>query len=210
MNNIRYQIGLVEANNRKSNPNEIFEAIYHKSKLFLKEDFVDLLFSKINRIYDFHEIHIQWKTFHENNTALLLYIETLQKPINLNPELISFTDEHLDSVVKLNQLLTNTITSANVFVNITEKKLKKRVCSDSFKEWDKKRRHFYDNQFSYRFLYELRNYAQHNDIPLSDIGFNVANASIKKLSILIMVNDHFINDYNWKKISRMKFQPSLK
>ncbi len=75
--------------------------------------------------------------------------------------------------IELNRLLMNYLSSIRTYLDHSETKLKKRYgkSSSEFDNFKKCTSEFYDNKFAYRFIYKLRNYAQHIELPISIIGY---------------------------------------
>lgn len=73
-----------------------------------------------------------------------------------------------DMRVHINRGLLNLLSSMRTFLDHSEFNLKKRYGDESeqFKHFKKACSAAYDGDFSYRFIYRLRNYAQHCALPL--------------------------------------------
>jgi len=71
----------------------------------------------------------------------------------------------------INRHIFNYLSSIRMFLDHNEYNLKKRYGSDSprVKRFKKTCSQIYDNSFSYRFLYKLRNYVQHCGMPLGNL-----------------------------------------
>ena len=100
----------------------------------------------------------------------------------------------------LNRHILNCLFSFRTYLDHMEYNLKKKFGESSneyiyFKNLTSKS---FDQNFSYRFLYKLRNYAQHCGLPTGDIKFN---ESFKGKSLEIKFSrDDLINKYNsWGK-----------
>lgn len=81
-----------------------------------------------------------------------------------------------------NRFLFNYLSSARTYLDHTEKYLKNKYGNDSFhfKEFKKFTNQLYDNFFDYRFIYKLRNYAQHCGLPINTITFSVDKDILKR------------------------------
>ena len=77
--------------------------------------------------------------------------------------------------VESTQKVTNLLSSVTAFLTCTQLKLKKEVGEEDprYIFWDSLRKKLHNDNFSYRFLYELRNYSQHSNIPISEANVNV-------------------------------------
>jgi hypothetical protein len=74
----------------------------------------------------------------------------------------------------LNRLIMNFLSSVRMFVDHTETRLKHEYgrASDEVKFWELETKTSSDKSFAYRFLWKLRNYAQHLGIPAGSINLN--------------------------------------
>lgn len=74
-----------------------------------------------------------------------------------------------DQIVLItNRLLLNYLSSARTFLDHSETFLKRKFgpTANEFLEFKNHLKHCYDNYFTYRFFYKLRNYSQHCGLPL--------------------------------------------
>lgn len=77
-------------------------------------------------------------------------------------------------ILNINRYILNFLSSFRTFLDHTETNLKRRYGDGTeqvqrFKEACVKE---YDSEFAYRFLYRLRNYAQHCGMPIGHLSFN--------------------------------------
>jgi hypothetical protein len=111
----------------------------------------------------------------------------------------------MDGFVIATQKISNFLSSTSAFLAQTETQLRRVYGSDSLELniWNEKRHVLYDNNFSYRFLYELRNFAQHCSLPFSSIKLAGERAS-ENAPILFKINAMILRDalfevgFNWK------------
>lgn len=103
------------------------------------------------------------------------------------------------------QKISNFLSSTSAFLAQTETQLRRvhGISSVELNIWNEKRQDLYDNNFSYSFLYELRNFAQHCSLPFS--SFNIAgkraseNAPMLfKINTIILRDGLFGVGFNWK------------
>lgn len=81
-------------------------------------------------------------------------------------------------VLDINRHLLNFLSAVRTFLDHTETKLKRHYGSDSnrYKRFKDACSQAYDTNFSYRFLYRLRNFAQHCGLPLGTLTLHSAEA----------------------------------
>ena len=101
----------------------------------------------------------------------------------------------------INRLILNFLSSIRTYLDHTETRLKKQYGKDSseFKIFKEKTSYAYDNNFSYRFLYKLRNFAQHCGLPAS--AFNITSSDEGNFLKLSLVRNDLIKNYDgWGKL----------
>ncbi|MGK0271390.1 MAG: hypothetical protein ACI88H_002049 [Cocleimonas sp.] len=105
--------------------------------------------------------------------------------------------EYLTLMSKLSVKITNFITSANSFLSNSETLLKK---TSEHVKWNEYRNNLHKNSFSYRFVYELRNYSQHYSLPISSLNVSV-DKTIDQTTLLVnMKRDELLScGYKWGK-----------
>ena len=115
--------------------------------------------------------------------------------------------------LNINRLIINYLSAIRTFLDHSETNLKKRYESDpqritSFKNACSKE---YDNNFSYRFVYELRNYVQHCGMPLGSLALgaslvNPVTNKAKRVMEVKFVRDELLEDSKWKAQIRDEIQ----
>ena len=139
----------------------------------------------------FHMIYINYHEFYE-------YMEYITKSF-YNTSQLSQTNikTHVNN---LNCKLNNFLLSIRLFLDHFERKLKNEYGknSDEFKKFNNETSKLYDNYFSYRFLYNLRNYVQHKNLAISQLEISKTEGKIK---LLIALNrDELLSDNKWKQV----------
>lgn len=76
-----------------------------------------------------------------------------------------------------NRLFLNFLSSGRTFLDHTETYLKRKYGSQSneYLIFQSETNKIYDNSFEYRFMYKLRNYAQHCGLPINNITYSINN-----------------------------------
>lgn len=122
----------------------------------------------------------------------------------------------MDGFVIAAQKISNFLSSTSAFLAQTETQLRRIHGRDSpeLKAWDEKRKNLHASSFSYRFLYELRNFAQHRALPFS--SFNIAGVrAVENTPLLFKAGAFILREgllgvgYDWKKLQvEIQQQPS--
>lgn len=122
----------------------------------------------------------------------------------------------LDAMISVSQKITNFLSSTSAFFAHTDKQLQKLHGKDSVERntWDENRKDLHAGSFAFRFLYELRNFAVHRDLPFSSLNFSGErcpedDSMAIKMGALI-AREGLLNDgYDWKKLrAQIQQQPA--
>jgi len=122
----------------------------------------------------------------------------------------------MDGIILAGQKISNFLSSASAFLAQTETQLRSVHGSDSpeLNSWNEERKNLHASHFSYRFLYELRNFAQHRSLPLSNFNISGERSSkdapmVFKTGATILRDGLLADGYDWKKIRvEIQHQPT--
>ncbi|CCH00541.1 hypothetical protein FAES_2532 [Fibrella aestuarina BUZ 2] len=100
-----------------------------------------------------------------------------------------------------NRLLLNLLSSVRTYLDHTTTYLKRKYPKDSdqVKVFIKKTNELYDNNFEYRFIGKLRNYAQHCGLPMNGIDISIVLSAENKRQLVIaplFKMNALINDFD--------------
>jgi len=114
---------------------------------------------------DQHLFMIVRLNYEDYENLLKRYFEEHTK----NPSMVGSRIERM--ALNLNRHIMNSLSAVRTFLDHSETNLKKRYGKDSqrVKRFKDACSSAYDNSFSYRFLYKLRDYAQHCGMPLGQL-----------------------------------------
>lgn len=107
--------------------------------------------------------------------------------------------------LEINRQALNFLSSVRTYLDHHETSISRRHGrnSENLKRFHKYCSDAYDSSFSYRFLYKLRNYAQHCGLPISHIEFSDALSEedppkrVHSLAVGIS-RDHVLRDFDWE------------
>ncbi|QDK80826.1 hypothetical protein EXU85_20325 [Spirosoma sp. KCTC 42546] len=111
------------------------------------------------------EIKLNYDEFLEINKT---YNEQMAK---IEPAIFDINYDSEISFINTNRIFTNYINSCRIFIDHLDGKLNHKYGKESFeyKTFKQAKSYCYDNYFSYKFFYHLRNYAEHVDFPIHDV-----------------------------------------
>jgi hypothetical protein len=123
----------------------------------------------------------------------------------------------MDGFISVSQKVTNFLSSTTAFLAHSEMQLRRVHGHDSaeLNSWNEKRKNFHADHFSYRFLYELRNFAQHRNLPFSNLIIAGERPSkelsmIFKIGVLIFRDGLLGDGYKWGKLKvEIQQQPPI-
>ena len=167
-------------------------------------------------VFELQPIIVDFKVVERNYRELIdsaqEYVSQLNK---LTPSLMVPISLVMEGLISASQRVNNLLSSASSFLAHTETNLRHIHGKDSseFTTWDEMRKNIHATSFSYRFLYELRNYAQHRNIPISRINIDSKRLAdvgpiAFKVNLLILRDELLGAGYDWKKLkTEIKQQP---
>jgi hypothetical protein len=119
--------------------------------------------------------------------------------------------------INLNRAFLNLLASVRSYLDFMDRSLKARFGQDSdiAVSFGKKCSREYDENFSYRFLYRLRNYAQHKGFPIGRITWGQRESQLDPMKPeifldLFIVRDQILADFDWGPVEpEVKALPEL-
>lgn len=156
----------------------------------------------LDALKDIYEIDDEISLFHMifiNYFDFRWYIESMIKNSHHNSIIQSKIKTDVNN---LNCKLNNFLSSIRLFLDHSDRKLKKKYGpeSEEYILFDNKTSELFDSYFSYRFLYKLRNYVQHNNVAITNV--NVFEDE-DMISLSIALNrDLLLNEYKWGKVKK--------
>ena len=149
-----------QINNSKIISPEIY-AQYHDSVVELEN------FYKINKLFE-----IVLKNFEEFNSFFRESVNHLAQKMT-TPIGVERKDGD-DILININRYVLNYLSSIRTFLDHSETTINRKFGADSeqFKEFKITLSSYFDNSFAYRFLYKLRDYTQHCDLPFENISLS--------------------------------------
>ena len=155
-------------------------------------DALENIYEIDDKISLFHMIFINYFDFQE-------YMENMIINYHHNSIIQSKTKTDVNN---LNCKLNNFLSSIRLFLDHSDRKLKKKYApeSEEYILFDNKTSELFDSYFSYRFLYKLRNYVQHNNVAITYVNI-FEDEDMISLSIALDRN-LLLNDFNWGKVKK--------
>ena len=143
---------------------------------------------------------VGWNYF-EFNRIILLYFTCY-----INNDFSLVDEKPID--ININRYFLNLLSSFRSYLDHMDKKLSNRFGKNSqlrsnFKQYCSEE---YDGNFSYRFLYGIRNYAQHRGFPINHINLGQRPSSSDPNRAEYYLNIHIsrneiLMDHDWKKLT---------
>jgi hypothetical protein len=134
------------------------------------------------------------------------YCEVIREYSSKNFQELQFLLNSHIIVLDINRLLLNLLSSVRTYLDHTETSIKRRHGHNSqvFLRFKKTCSDHYDSLFSYRFMYKLRNYAQHCGLPIGEFSASVREHPERSGEPLYEFQfgskrDSILQDYEWGK-----------
>ena len=139
-------------------------------------------------------VYMNYKNYHGIVTD---YFAKKRKGENLDFDALE------DIVLNINTCIMNFLSSIQTFLDHTETKFKRKYGVESIEtvRFKKFISNIYDSDFSYRFIYKLRNYTQHCGMPIGDIsshsvGINEDTKETKESLHILFNRDELLENYD--------------
>ncbi|MEM7463908.1 MAG: hypothetical protein AAF362_14645 [Pseudomonadota bacterium] len=157
----------------------------------------------ITVVFELQPVIFAFQIVERNHAALHSTLQDQQVELETY-QYASFEKLH-DALVDTARQVTNFLASVSSFLDQTDA-LIKRIWGEKSLEaaaWKRKTHDLYDLRFSYRFLYQLRHFAQHTALPLTDIAVKGKRSSAEKpmaFDITVPITrDALLNEtFKWK------------
>lgn len=162
------------------------------------------LYESFEVIYFLQPISYAYEAIERNVIDLKAFICRISAPKNELVKGIMNHMEAINSLAEVQQRFTNLLSSANAFLNLAESKLRSNFGKNSQKllSWNDYRRKLHKENISYRLMYELRNYALHYGLPISELKIDISNLASdlpqKKVNANLSKAKILSSNYNWK------------
>jgi hypothetical protein len=99
-----------------------------------------------------------------------------------------------DVALHLNRLIMNYLASFRAFLDHAETRFKREFGAAEFEELKAIQRTQYDSSFSYRFVYNLRNYAQHCGLPMGNFLWEASEHPPRSKNVAYSMEISFLRD----------------
>ncbi|MEZ9706441.1 hypothetical protein AB4308_18725 [Vibrio breoganii] len=147
----------------------------------------------------YQSINLSFSAFNETIAELT----SSYAKANMHSNMVTDSLNHVSLVA--NRVL-NVLTAASAFLTSTEIRIKKLYGegSNQLKSWNNLRRDLHKNSFAYQFMYELRNYSQHNSLPISRLSVKVDKVKNESHFIVqVSKQDLLQSGYDWGKYKKL-------
>jgi hypothetical protein len=192
---------------------DIYVGVHVASEEVLAE-----LHEVVSVVFNLQPIMLAYEVVEKNYREILELIEIYRSRLEgSKPGLPADISITIEGMISFSQKVTNFLSSTSAFLAQAEMQLR-RVHGDDSSQlfmWNEKRRSLHASSFSYRFLYELRNFAQHRSIPFSNLNIAGERPS-EELSMIFKVGIQIFRDallddgYKWGKLlAEIRQQPQV-
>ncbi|EJG1698390.1 hypothetical protein CDB74_RS23525 [Vibrio parahaemolyticus] len=176
----------------------------------MQTPFDDVCYDEFKRLTDivkklqpigmqYQSIGLSYSAFKESVTELT----TLYESANLHENTVIDSLNHVSLIA--NRIL-GVLTSASAFLTSTEIRIKKIFGKESneIMSWNSLRNDLHKKSLAYRLMYELRNYSQHSNLPISRLSVKVDKHKAESQFIVqVSKSDLLQSGYDWKKYKDM-------
>ena len=138
---------------------------------------------------------------YENFNAIVIRAEKeLQQQSKESLFLLDPYAQTMELMAELNLCVLNILTSQSLYLEKSAQLARHQFgsCSNEYIEFDTLRRQLHKESVSYRFCYDLRNYAQHYGLPINKLNIKFTANERPTLTITIVKSKLLEEGYDWK------------
>lgn len=178
---------------------------FHVAKAAISKDVSRVYDDNSHILTDFlYPLYLIHKVVSSNYEELDNIVDRAQRELDLQSSKPLITldpyDQAIELMVELNRCLLNILTSQSLFLLKARQLVKDQFGenSEEYQEFECLRKQLHKASVSYRFCYELRNYAQHYGIPSNKLAIDYISGEQPVLTVSIAKNKLLKGGYEWK------------
>lgn len=178
---------------------------FHLAKAAISDDVSRVYDENSHILTDFlYPLYLIHKMVNSNYEDLENIIARAQLELELQSIKPLFTldpyDKYVELMAELNRCVLNILTSQSLFLLKAGQLAKGQFGGDSeeYKEFENLRKQLHTESVSYRFCYDLRNYAQHYGIPFNKLDVDYKSGEQPLLTVSIAKIKLLEGGYKWK------------
>lgn len=143
---------------------------------------------------------------YNSNEFLGTVEEAIKYMIENSLSMVGDKQEYYKQHLNFNRLFLNYLSSIRTFIDHSETAIKRKYGkgSNQVNRFESVKSRLFDHYFSYRFLYKLRNYSQHCNLPIEEIEISAtkqADDTFKAIGIIEFDTETLLDQYKeWGKV----------
>lgn len=172
--------------------------------LIIGDDVLGVLDWNKKVVFDLMPIIFAYEMVKHNHEDLKAAIDDLRVSVS-DITRIRPSEARLDTMLVISKHVSNFLASSHAFLDQTAYHLRKTYGAQSqeLRAFVCMTNQLYDARFSYRFIYQLRHYTQHTNIPILGIDIDASRRSPEdafdsNISVLIGRDELLNASFNWK------------
>jgi hypothetical protein len=171
----------------------------------IRNDVLEEYRNKSRILIDLQPVTIDYDCVSRNRDALFETIIALRNDRQLAHMPLAGAEKFLDDAInRMNQHVNNFLASTRAFIDHAKTRLERRFGGNSpeVSAFKQDTSCLFDSHFSYRFLYSLRDYGTHCDLPVmnANVGAAYDEAGSFRSEVAFMVDrDRILSEFNLKR-----------
>lgn len=151
------------------------------SRSRIRKTSLDAYYKQLKILFNLLPLATSFETVRSNLDSINKHHELcVKKLINSPTDHLFFIDKEFDQLKEATKNINNYLSSVSSYLTVMTSIVMNEFGKNSlkFNEWDLYRKKLHEDNFSYRFCYQLRNYSQHGHLPVDTIHYSVSNYTI--------------------------------
>lgn len=172
------------------------EVVIREFKLEIYNEMRD----KTNVLWESQPFYFAW-SFVFKNYKEYISIKTKRQKLNSHPKIFMGSDEPYSQMSDVSRATINLLATASTFLIVSQRLIKNYFGekSEAYSRWNLHRQQLHAESNGYQMCYELRNFSQHYQIPLSGINLDFKNGHAEGGDPYIIIDELLNSGYDWKK-----------
>lgn len=156
--------------------------------------------STTNILWESQPFYFAWSLVSKNYEEYLS-IKTKKQKLNFHPKILLGSDKPYSQMSDISRATINFLATASTFLIVSQRLMKNFFGEDSetYAKWNSHRQGLYTNSNPYKICYELRNFSQHYQIPISGINMDFRDGHAEGGDPYLIVDELLTCGYDWKK-----------
>ncbi|MBE4195856.1 hypothetical protein HJ093_21940 [Vibrio parahaemolyticus] len=155
---------------------------------------------KTNVLWESQPFYFAWSLVLKNYKEYIS-IKTKRQKLNSHPKIFMGSGDPYSQMSDVCRATINLLATASTFLIVSQRLIENYFGekSEDYNGWNSHRQQLYAESNEYKMCYELRNFSQHYQIPLSGVNLDFENGHDEGGDPYIIIDELLNSGYEWKR-----------